>query len=222
MVEGILNEIRLKCQNWKPSETEWYATNPASKIRTGECKISNCADAKWLSNVPSQTVHTSRTLQRTMHRVSEIRKSNHVKILLQRPLQPKPESRRNSEEISEQNAKVIESRNQGSVELTLFECLRCPQTRLSQIPDIRVLSHGTIVGPHTSPFIYQPIRVPDSVSFGCPAPRLGLPLLGSAARLSPSSLCLLYFGVWGETGWGPVPRTSHTFVWVEPLNYAVP
>ena len=81
---------------------------------------------------------------------------------------------------------------------SVFECLRCPQTRLSQIPDIRVLSHGTIVGPHTSPFIYQPIRVPDSVSFGCPAPRLGLPLLGSAARFFRCSLFSLYFGVWGK------------------------
>ena len=40
-------------------------------------------------------------------------------------------------------------------------------------------------------FIYQPIRVPDSVNFGCPAPRLGLDLasLSSALLRVAASLC---------------------------------
>ena len=77
----------------------------------------------------------------------------------------------NANEISEQNANVIESRHQASVGLTLLYYVK------------RWAAH--------QPFIYQPTRVPDSVTLGCPAPRLGLDLasLSSALLRVAASLC---------------------------------
>ena len=96
----------------------------------------------------------------------------------------------NAEEISEQNAKVIESRNQGSVELTLFEsyvsCLSSPQTLLL----IRVLSSLNKRKGRTHSLYYRPIRVPDRFTFGRPAPRVGLNLAPLSSVL-PATLALL-------------------------------
>ena len=77
-------------------------------------------------------------------------------------------------------------------------CLCSPQTRLSQIPDLCPLLTVQSLG-HTPALYSQPIRVPDSVTFGCPAPRLGLPLLRSAACFPRRSLCLALFWCAGET-----------------------
>ena len=89
------------------------------------------------------------------------------------------------------NANVIESRNQASVGLTLLSskvsCLSSPQTPMQCRRLILCFSsHGRLIRPHWTLY-YRPIRVPDSFTFGCPAPRLGLTLPRLAACL-PATL----------------------------------
>ena len=86
------------------------------------------------------------------------------------------------------NANVIESRNQASVGLTLLKskvsCLSSP--RLFCYADARfsvLFSRETRLG-RTRTLHYRPIRMPDSFTFGCPAPRLGLDLASLSSVLA--------------------------------------
>ena len=62
--------------------------------------------------------------------------------------------------------------------------------RLPQTPDSLLFSRDKRWDAHQL-FIYQPIRMPDSINFGCPAPRLSLDLasLSSALLRVAASLC---------------------------------
>ena len=66
-------------------------------------------------------------------------------------------------------------------------CLSSPQTPLQcRCLILCFSSHGRLNRPHWTLY-YRPIRVPDSFTFGCPAPRLGLTLARLAACL-PATL----------------------------------
>ena len=97
----------------------------------------------------------------------------------------------NANKFPNKNANVIESRNQASVGLTLLSskvsCLSSPQTPLQcRCLILCFSSHGRLIRSHWTLY-YRPIRVPDSFTFGCPAPRLGLTLARLAACL-PATL----------------------------------
>ena len=98
---------------------------------------------------------------------------------------------------------MIESRNQGSVELTLLSLTSAVYAIRRHIYRrylIRVLSHGTIVGAHTSPLYinqYECLTVSPSAArhhvlvFRCLARQ-------RASRDAALCFARLYFGVWGK------------------------
>ena len=96
---------------------------------------------------------------------------------------------------------MIESRNQGSVELTLLSLTSAVYAIRRHIYRrylIRVLSHGTIVGPHTSPLYinqYECLTVSPSAARHHV---LVFPCLARQRASFDARSASLYFGVWGK------------------------